>query len=71
MHFMSHWLGLDNAAGPLYLWWSGFFGDLAIFGAVGIFYWKHSCHQRHCLRIGKHHIDGTPYCSKHKSTSKS
>jgi hypothetical protein len=64
-HFFSHWLGLDNASGPLYLFWSGFFGDITIFGAILGIYYKHNCHSPKCLRIGKHNVNGTPFCSKH------
>jgi hypothetical protein len=67
IHFLLHILGLDNASGPLYLFWSGFFGDMTIFGAV-IFYYRHNnCHVKNCPRIGKHSIDGTPFkvCKRH------
>jgi hypothetical protein len=63
--FLYHWLGLDNASGAPYLWWSGFFGDVTILGSVIALYHKHNCHYKGCARIGKHLFDGTPYCSKH------
>lgn len=66
MHVISHFLGLDNVSGPVYAFWSGFGGDLTIFGAIFGLYYKHNCHIKRCPRIGKHTIDGTPYCSKHK-----
>lgn len=65
--FLSHWLGLDNASGSLYLWWSGFFADLTIFaGAFGL-YWHHTCHVGTCWRLGPHPVEGTPYktCKTH------
>lgn len=65
IHFLYHWLGLDNASGAPYLWWSGFFGDMTIFGAAVGIYYKHTCHDPHCFRIGKHVYEGTPYCTKH------
>lgn len=65
-----HPLGLDNASGPWYLFWSGIFSDASIFTALGIFYWKHSCHQNGCYRVGKHNPNGTPYCSKHLKKKK-
>jgi hypothetical protein len=65
MHFISHWLGLDNASGAVYLFWSGFFGDLALFGGAWAIYHKHNCHYPGCPRIGKHVVDGTPYCTRH------
>lgn len=66
MHFIAHWMGLDNASGPQYLFWSGIFGDITIFGGLLGMYYKHTCHEKNCYRIGKHHIDGTPYCTKHR-----
>lgn len=63
---IGHLLGLDSASGPLYLFWSGFFGDLTIFAAVVYHVLKHNCHQDGCFRIGKHIVNGTPYCAKHK-----
>lgn len=63
---MMHLLGLDNPGGPWYLFWSGIFGDLTIFAAVLAHYFKHNCHVKGCLRLGKHTVDGSPYCSKHK-----
>lgn len=63
---LSHILGLSDPNSAWYLWWSGFFGNLPIFAGVLIYYHKHNCHKKGCPRIGKHEIDGTPYCSKHK-----
>lgn len=65
MHFLSHCLGLDNASGPLYLFWSGFFGDVSIFAAFVGLYFHHNCHVKGCRRWGKHKVNGSPYCTKH------
>jgi len=65
MHFLSHWLGLDNASGTTYLFWSGFFGDTVIFAAMLGLYFKHSCHTGHCWRIARHTVDGSPFCTRH------
>ena len=66
MHWLQHWAGLDNGSGPIYLFWSGFFGDLTIFAGVIAVYRHKNCHTRGCLRIGKP-LEGTPYllCHKH------
>lgn len=66
-HWVAHWMGLDNAAGPIYCLWSGFFGDLTIFAAMIFFYWRHTCHVGRCLRPGLHKVEGTPYttCKTH------
>lgn len=69
LHFLYVWLGLGNASGAPYLFWSGFFGDLTIFAAVIAHYLKHNCHAKGCPRIGKHQINGTPYCTKHKENA--
>jgi len=66
MNWLYTWLGLSNGGGAIYLFWSGFFGDITIFGGIIVLYWKHNCHCKGCFRIAKHHIDGTPYCIKHK-----
>jgi hypothetical protein len=65
INFIYTWIGLSNASGSQYLFWSGFFGDVTIFAGIVIFYWKHTCHQNKCYRIGKHTPNGTPYCTKH------
>lgn len=64
---LSHILGLDNASGAWYLWWSGFFGDLTIFAVPLILLRKHNCHQKWCLRLGRHPVAGTTFtvCKKH------
>lgn len=69
MHWLSHWLGLDNASGALYLWWSGIVGDfseLAIVAGLVTIIRKHQCEVHRCLRIGKHRTDaGHSVCRKH------
>jgi hypothetical protein len=70
MHWLSHFLGLDNESGPIYAFWSGFgsdIGELAIIGALWAGVRKHNCHVRRCWRIGRFTVEGTPYvvCSHH------
>lgn len=53
--------------GPVNIW-GGIASDLseiAIVGGVAGAYHKHNCHERRCWRIGKHSVDGTPWCNKH------
>lgn len=64
-HWLSHWLGLDNASGSLYLWWSGWFADIVIFGAIGGALYHANCHKKGCWRFGKP-VGGTPYRACHK-----
>jgi hypothetical protein len=56
---------MDNPSGPVYLAWSGWVGDLPLFGALWVLYHRHNCHARRCPRIAKHSVDGTPYCTRH------
>lgn len=66
MNWLYTWLGLSNASGAPYLFWSGFFGDLTIFAAMVGFYFHRMCHDDRCHRWGRHTVDGSPYCKKHK-----
>lgn len=68
MHFVAHVLGLDNASGPWYLFWSGFAGDLPEFAGVAIVWRRMNCHKKGCWRVGLHRHQGGHYvtCRKHK-----
>jgi len=67
LHLIAHWLGLDNAAGSVYLFWSGFAGDLAEFAVVGVLWRRLNCHAKGCYRLGLHTVPGTHFvtCRKH------
>lgn len=73
MSWLPHILGLDNASGGIYLFWSGFGGDLgylAVVGGLFAHYKRSTCHvndPRFCWRPGVHPVAGTPYkaCRKH------
>lgn len=57
MHALVHILGLDNASGPIYLFWSGAAADiseLAILGGLFSIYRRHQCEVAGCLRLGRH-----------------
>lgn len=66
---LYHFLGLDNASGPYYLFWSGFGGDLIgaipLFGVLAVVWRRVNCHQPGCWRIGLHHHEQTVLCRKH------
>ena len=54
-----------------YQMWSGIIPALTVltlFGSLGGFYSLHNCHAKGCLRLGKHRIDGTPWCNRHASS---
>lgn len=63
--WFQHVTGTDAPGSRAYNFWSGFGSDLGLFTAVGVFYYKHSCHQDHCYRIAKHTFKGSPFCTKH------
>lgn len=55
-----------------YQLWSGFLPALTVLGLLGSVaaaYHVHNCHQDGCWRIGKHKINGTPWCSRHQGTA--
>lgn len=61
MRELSHWLGLDNAGSPQYLFFSGV--GFSVFAPLA-YLWHHNCHTSGCLRIG-HTYDGIVYCKNH------
>lgn len=70
MHWrhVEFWLGMTNGSSPEYLAWSGWASDIAeltIFGAVAGLWHAHNCHQPGCWRVGKHKVDGSPWCTRH------
>lgn len=77
MSWLLHWLavhtGTVNEAGPYYGFWSGFgsdLGEVTLIAAVLGGYRKHNCHQRRCWRIGRHTVDGSPWCDKHHQAAR-
>jgi len=75
--WLLHWLavhtGTVNESGPYYGFWSGFgsdLGEVAIVGGLLTMVRKHNCHQRHCWRIGRHLVDGTPWCNRHHQAAR-
>jgi hypothetical protein len=77
MHWLGHWLGTDNAAGPVYLFLSGFAGDLGLLAATAAFtfhgfvsYRHKNCHVHRCVRVGHLAVEGTAWvvCRRHSPT---
>ena len=66
-HWIAYWLGMDDPAGPVYLFYSGFLGGVPVLAAVAVFARHRNCHVHGCWRIGRHLITGTPYvvCRHH------
>lgn len=67
VYAIAHILGLDNASGGFYLFWSGCGSDLAYLSIFALAYRRLNCHTDRCRRIGLHKVSGTPYvtCRKH------
>lgn len=64
--WLIHLLGIDTQQSWAYDFWSGIATQSTLLlGALGWFC-KHNCHNRRCVRIGKHQVDGTPWCSRHR-----
>jgi hypothetical protein len=75
----THWLAWRFAMGDwpvpagtpwTYQLWSGIIPGLTVltlFGAVLSMYHLHNCHSARCWRIGKHRINGTPWCTRHEA----
>jgi hypothetical protein len=56
---------LDPLHGDGYQFWSGIGSGSPIFVAVGVFWHRHNCHERRCLRMVRH---GKTRCKKHEAT---
>ena len=66
MHWFLHWTGADNGSGPIYLFWSGFFGDVTIFAAVFAGLRHVNCGHSPCWRPYRHTTkNGHKLCKKH------
>lgn len=69
-YWLPHLLGIDDASGPWYAFWSGFGGfieGLPGFAILFVVYRRVNCHASRCHRIGLHHVTGTHFvtCRKH------
>lgn len=76
MHsFILDWLYLhlgmatSGRPAPWNAFWSGFGSDITevsafLLGGYGL-YRKNNCHEPRCPRIGRHAVDGTPWCDRH------
>lgn len=68
--WLVHVLGLDDASGGWYLWWSGIASDLpelAVLGAVAAHLRRINCHVHRCWRVGRFPVAGTGFvvCRQH------
>jgi hypothetical protein len=65
-------LGVHPYPGPQTPWtyqlYSGFLPALTVFSLLSLLVgaWHHvNCHQDRCWRVGRHKVDGTPWCNRH------
>lgn len=66
VRLIAHILGLDDASGHWYLWWSGIGADLGLIGGAIALYRRHNCEVQRCWRIGKHATAaGHHLCRRH------
>ena len=68
LSWIAYWLGLTDASGAPYLFWSGFgadLGELALFVPMIVFVRHHTCHTDRCWRLG-HAVEGTVLCRRHR-----
>lgn len=69
---MLHWLmtvtGLNEPGDPWYNFWSGFAGDIVLFGSILTIYRHHKCST--CWRIAHHSVQGTHLKTCHKHLTK-
>jgi hypothetical protein len=71
---VMHFLGWDGQASDYYAAWSSSVPALitllgmstVLTAMVG----KFNCHERGCWRVGKHHVSGTPWCSRHHGSAR-
>lgn len=68
--WLAHVLGLDDASGAAYLWWSGIGADLSEFALVGALLAhlrRFNCHVHGCPRLARHPVTGTGFvvCRRH------
>lgn len=68
-HGFAHFLGIDTQASQNYDFVSGvgpmIITALGMGGIVTAVLGKFNCHHVGCWRIGKHHVNGSPWCSHH------
>lgn len=62
---LAHFFGLNSANGFGYLFWSGIGSDIAEVTLIAAVWHHLNCHEDGCFRLGKHRVDGTPYCGSH------
>lgn len=70
MRFLAHIFGIDTQQSYFYDFWSGVATQLATLGAALTYVRKHNCHVRGCPRVGRHSVDGSPFCNRHHDAAR-
>jgi hypothetical protein len=71
MRWFAYWMGLTNASGKPYLFWSGFGSDLTLFGGCLVFLRRHNCQINGCWRLSGHPTESGHYvCRRHNPDGK-
>ena len=65
MHTLLHIFGIDTQQSYWYDFWSGIATQASLIFAGLSVTRKYNCHQHHCWRVGRHTINGTPWCDHH------
>lgn len=64
-----HFLGIDTQQSDNYDFFSGvgpvFVTAIGYGGLVTALVGKFNCHSKRCWRVGKHHVNGSPWCNSH------
>lgn len=73
-HGFAHFLGIDTQASQNYDFVSGV-GPMIITaigygGLITAVIGKFNCHYKRCWRLGKHHVNGSPWCNKHHEVAR-
>lgn len=77
-HDWQTWLGFTKVdyftSGQNYAFYSGI-GPMLLTAAgmstiIGGLWHSKNCHQDGCFRIGKHHVNGTPWCNVHHEAAR-
>ena len=68
-HGFAHFLGIDTQGSQNYDFVSGvgpmIITALGYGGIISALVGKFNCHHHGCWRIGKHHVNGSPWCTVH------
>jgi hypothetical protein len=65
IHFLLHVTGIDTQQSMAYDFWSGIATQASLLFAGLAVVRRNNCHERWCPRVGRHVVDGSPWCNRH------